>query len=99
MNKAFSHRVQKHLHFRVFILANNKTQTTIILPIVLYGCETSSLTSREEYRQGTFENMPLRRISESKGRMWVPCPQSMARPRVDDGGTASSYGDSCEYIE
>jgi hypothetical protein len=23
---------------------------------------------------------------------WGPCPHSMARPRVADGGTASSYG-------
>jgi hypothetical protein len=23
---------------------------------------------------------------------WGPCPHSMARPRVTDGGTASSYG-------
>jgi hypothetical protein len=28
---------------------------------------------------------------------WSLCPHSMARPRVEDGGTASSY--SCEYIE
>jgi hypothetical protein len=30
---------------------------------------------------------------------WGPCPHSMARPRVADGGTASRYGGSCEYIE
>jgi hypothetical protein len=35
---------------------------TIILPVVLYGCETSSLTLREEYRRGVFENRVLRRI-------------------------------------
>jgi hypothetical protein len=29
---------------------------TIILPVVLYGCETSSLTLREEYRLRMFEN-------------------------------------------
>jgi hypothetical protein len=34
----------------------------IILPIVLYGCETWSLTLREERRLRVFENMLLRRI-------------------------------------
>jgi hypothetical protein len=36
---------------------------TIILPVVLYGCETWSLTLREEHRLGAFENRVLRRIS------------------------------------
>jgi hypothetical protein len=35
---------------------------TIILPVVLYGCETWSLTLREEHRLGVFENRVLRRI-------------------------------------
>jgi len=35
---------------------------TIILPIVLYGCETWPLTLREERRLWLFENMVLRRI-------------------------------------
>jgi hypothetical protein len=35
---------------------------TIILPVVLYGCETRSLTLREEYRVGVFKNRVLRRI-------------------------------------
>jgi len=34
----------------------------IILPIVLYGCETWSLTLREERKLRVFENMVLRRI-------------------------------------
>jgi len=34
----------------------------IILPVVLYGCETWSLTLREERRLRVFENMVLRRI-------------------------------------
>jgi len=32
------------------------------VPVVLYGCETGSLTLREERRQRVFENMVLRRI-------------------------------------
>ena len=33
---------------------------TIILPVVLYGCETWSLTLREERKLRVFENMVLR---------------------------------------
>jgi hypothetical protein len=35
---------------------------TIILPVVLYGCETWSLTLREEHRLGVLENVVLKRI-------------------------------------
>jgi hypothetical protein len=35
---------------------------TIILPVVLYECETWSLTLREERRLTVFENRVLRRI-------------------------------------
>jgi hypothetical protein len=37
-------------------------QDTIILPVVLYGCETWSLTLREEHRLRVLENRVLRRI-------------------------------------
>jgi hypothetical protein len=39
-----------------------KINKTIILPVVLYGCETWSLTLREEHRLRVFENRVLRRI-------------------------------------
>jgi hypothetical protein len=39
-----------------------KKYGTIILPVVLYGCETWSLTLREERRLRIFENRVLRRI-------------------------------------
>jgi hypothetical protein len=39
-----------------------KIYKTIILPVVLYGCETWSLTVREEHRLRGFENKVLRRI-------------------------------------
>jgi hypothetical protein len=39
-----------------------KIYKTIILPVVLYGCETPSLTLREEHRLRAFENRVLRRI-------------------------------------
>jgi len=35
---------------------------TIILPIILYGCETWSLTLREECRLRVFENRVFRRV-------------------------------------
>jgi hypothetical protein len=35
---------------------------TIILPVVLHGCETWSLTVREEHKLRVFENRVLRRI-------------------------------------
>jgi hypothetical protein len=35
---------------------------TIILPVVLYGCETWSLTLREKHRLRVFENRVLRRV-------------------------------------
>jgi hypothetical protein len=38
----------------------------VILPVALYGCETSSLTLREEHRLKVFENKVLRRIFEPK---------------------------------
>ena len=39
-----------------------KIYRTIILPVVLYGCEAWSLTMREESKLRVFENMVLRRI-------------------------------------
>jgi len=39
-----------------------KIYRTIILPVVLYGCETWSLTFREERRLRVFENRVLRRV-------------------------------------
>jgi hypothetical protein len=39
-----------------------KIYRTIILPVVLYGCETWSLTLREEHRLRVFENRMLRRV-------------------------------------
>ena len=41
---------------------------TIISPVVLYGCETWSLTLREEHRPRGFENRVFRRIFGPEGR-------------------------------
>jgi hypothetical protein len=43
-------------------LRYSSSNRTIILPVVLYGCETWSLTLREERRLRMFENRVLRRI-------------------------------------
>jgi len=51
------------------VLSNNikiKINRTIILPVVLYGRETWSLTFREERRLRLFENRVLRAIFGSK---------------------------------
>jgi len=39
-----------------------KIHRTIILPVALYGCETWSLTLREERKLRVFEKMVLRRV-------------------------------------
>ena len=52
-------------HCKILRLSKNvkmKIYRTIILPVVLYGCETWSLTLREERKLRVFENMVLRRI-------------------------------------
>ena len=46
------------------LLSNNlkvKVYRTVILPVVLYGCETWPLTLREERKLRLFENRVLRR--------------------------------------
>jgi hypothetical protein len=43
-----------------------KLYKTIILPIILYGCETWFLTLREEHGLRVFENRFLRRIFGTK---------------------------------
>jgi len=57
------HSVQNLSSFR--LLSKNlkiKIYRTVILPVVLYGCETLSLTLREERKLRVFENRVLRKI-------------------------------------
>jgi len=57
------HSVQNFLSSR--LLSKNlkiKLYRTLVLPVVLYGCEAWSLMLREERKLGVFENMVLRRI-------------------------------------
>jgi hypothetical protein len=50
----FSSLLSKNIKIKIY--------RTTVLPVVLYGCETWSLTLREERRQRAFENRALRRI-------------------------------------
>ena len=55
------HAVQNLLPSRL-LSKHLKIYRTIILPAVLYGCETWLLTLLEERKLRVFENMVLRRI-------------------------------------
>jgi len=46
-----------------------KIYRTIILPVVLYGCETWSLTLREERKLRVYENMVLRIFGLRRGEV------------------------------
>jgi hypothetical protein len=48
----------------------NKIYKTVILPVVLYGCKTWSLTLREEHGLRVFENRVLRRIFGPKREVY-----------------------------
>jgi hypothetical protein len=64
---------------------------TIILPVVLYGCETWSLTLREEHRLRVFENRVLRRIFERK-RDEEKKEKCVMRKRVRRAGHVARMG-------
>jgi hypothetical protein len=53
-----SRLISKNLKVKIF--------KTVMLPVMLYGCETWSLTLGEEHRLRVFENRVLRRIFGSK---------------------------------
>ena len=62
MQNLFSSRLlSKNLKIKIY--------RTIILPMVLYGCETWSLTLREEHRLRVFENRVLREVFGPKRDM------------------------------
>jgi hypothetical protein len=54
-----------------------KINKTVILQVIMYGCETWSFTLREEHRQRVFENRVLRRtfgprrVIKSRRMRWV----------------------------
>jgi hypothetical protein len=61
-----------------------KIYKTVILPVVLYGCETWSLTLREEHRLRVIENRVLRRIFGPK--------------REDDGSWRKLHNDELHSL-
>src|SRR5215469_16704855 len=68
LGNACYHSVQNLLSSRV--LSKNlkiNIYRTIILPVVLYGCETWSLTLREGHWLRVFDNRVLRRVFRPKG--------------------------------
>ena len=62
-----------------------KIYKTIILPVVLYGCETWDLTLREESRLRVFENRILRQIFGPK------CDANGEWRRLQNEGTHNFY--------
>ena len=70
-DEPFKRRIKSRLPFLALLGAHHilhisrimvKIYRTIILPFVLYGCETWSFTLRVEHRLRVFENRVLRRI-------------------------------------
>jgi hypothetical protein len=66
LGNAWYHLVQSLLSSRLSRNVRVKIHKIIILPVVLYGCETWSLTLREEHRLRVFENRVVRRICGPK---------------------------------
>jgi hypothetical protein len=62
-SNAYNNLVQNHLSSRLLYKhVKIRIYRTVILSLVLYGCETWSLTLREEHRLKVFENRVLRRL-------------------------------------
>jgi hypothetical protein len=81
------HLVQNRISFRL-PSKNLKARIykTLILPVVLYGCETWSPTLREEHKLRVFENRVLRRIFGPKrdGMMgrWIKLHNLYSSPNI-----------------
>jgi hypothetical protein len=61
------HSVPKRFSFRLLPKnVKSKIYKTVILPVVLYGCETLSLKLREKSELRVFENRVLRRMFRPK---------------------------------
>jgi hypothetical protein len=56
----FIHLISKNLKIKIYV--------TVILPVVLYGCKTWSLTLGEEHRLGVFENRVLKVFGPKRKR-------------------------------
>jgi hypothetical protein len=69
-DNACYHSVQNLSSSRLSRIVKIKIYKTIILPGVLYGCETWSLILREEHRLRVFEKRALRGICDRSGVKW-----------------------------
>ena len=84
-----------------------KIYKTIILPVVLYGCEIWSLTLREERRLRVFENKLLRRIfgpkmDEITGEWSVLLTEYCASDKIkknEMGGSCSLHGGGEGHVQ
>jgi hypothetical protein len=61
-NLLSSHLLSKNLKIKIY--------KTILLPLLLYGCKTWSLTVKEEHRLRVFENRVLRRLELRGKKRW-----------------------------
>jgi len=89
--------------------------TTIILPVVWYGCETWSFTLREERKVRVLENRVLRRIfgpkrdevteewrklhNEESNDLYSSPNTVRVINRDKMGGACSTYGGNGRYIQ
>jgi hypothetical protein len=64
-NVLFPRLLSKNIKIRIY--------KTIILPVVLYGCETSCLTLREEHRLRVLENRVPRSGKNYIMRSFITC--------------------------
>jgi hypothetical protein len=88
-----------------------KIYKTIILPFVLYGCETWYLTLSEEHRLRVFENSFLRRIfgarreeetGEWRKSYFVLIPKYYLADQIKEnvvGGACSTHGRGEECVQ
>ncbi|KAJ4436737.1 hypothetical protein ANN_16869 [Periplaneta americana] len=66
MGNAYYYSIEKLLSSSLLSKNLKRIYKTVILPVVLYGCETWTLTLREEQRLRVFENKILRKIFGAK---------------------------------
>ena len=110
------HSVQNLLFSSLLpITVNIKIYKITILPVVLYGCETWSLTLREEYRLRMFGNGVLRVIYGSKRdevtgecrklhneefyALYYQISLGSSKQETDSGGACSTYEEEKRCIQ
>ncbi|KAJ4427100.1 hypothetical protein ANN_24715 [Periplaneta americana] len=72
---------------------------TVILPVVLYGCETWTLTLREEHRLRVFENKVLRKIFGLSGMKLQENGESYTTQNCTHYGSNKFHTETCDEIE